>query len=759
VSFLSTIFLWALPLAAVPVLIHLYNRRRRQVVRWGAMHLLAEDATPRGRIRRIDELLLMLLRTLAVLAVVLALARPLLKAHWVGSTPGRDVILVVDTSMSMARMRDGTSVFEEMIERARSLTASLGEGDTIRVLAASTNPKWLAPVAIPVDATLKVELNRRLAELRPSLASADLLACVQEALAAESPESATMRFVLVLTDSQALSWRADATSNWRMVRQSVDNADVPTVVRVVEVGGVDREHDNIAVESIETARPLVGVGEPLTITAHVTNFGDVKTAPGMIHWTSGGEPLGASSVPSLDPEQSTGIPFEHVLPDGGVFGLAGTLNHQDELTLDNSGRLVVESVDSLPILIVTPESELDSTQGDASYVLAALGRGDAADDESEMRSVFNPTVVAVEDLEQVQLSDFHCVLLLNTPLPAEPALDQLADYVHAGGGVWWALGDRCDSQAFNLSVYREGEGLCSLQLDDPVGDNLEREEFTAIHPPSQQHPAVAMLGDTQRLDIDDVRIYRRFRFAPFGTSQRASILLEAGNGDPLAVENYVGRGRVIVQAFPLGQQWSNLPLCHVYVAMVHEWLWYLTGPSATSWNLQANEPALLKRANINEDDSVTITVPGGHPVQLVPTPDAEEERLVFRYAETDLPGAYVMTIDSSDGSTAEPFPFVVNREPKESDLRSLDETQEQSLQQIANVNFAPDVLTPPAKWAGQSQREPVWSHLLLGLLVFMTAELLLAGWLARRRLGSTETAPDPFVHNTTVVHKAVAKSA
>jgi cbb3-type cytochrome oxidase subunit 3 len=47
-SFLSAAFLIALPLVAVPIVIHLYRGRRRDVVMWGAMHFLAAAVT-KGR--------------------------------------------------------------------------------------------------------------------------------------------------------------------------------------------------------------------------------------------------------------------------------------------------------------------------------------------------------------------------------------------------------------------------------------------------------------------------------------------------------------------------------------------------------------------------------------------------------------------------------------------------------------------------------------------------------------------------------------
>jgi len=69
-SFLSPAFLLGLPLIAIPVLIHLFARKQRDVIRWGAMEFLLASATPRRRFLRLRDLLLLLLRTALVLAIV-----------------------------------------------------------------------------------------------------------------------------------------------------------------------------------------------------------------------------------------------------------------------------------------------------------------------------------------------------------------------------------------------------------------------------------------------------------------------------------------------------------------------------------------------------------------------------------------------------------------------------------------------------------------------------------------------------------------
>ena len=207
-SFLSVVFLWGLPLAGVPVVIHLLNRRRRHVVRWGAMRFLLEATSRRRRIWRWDDWLLMVLRTAAVAAMVLALARPVMRSYWFGSAGGRDVIVVLDTSLSTARALIGGragSVFEAMLDRVEEALGELGESDDVRVLLASTVPRWLAADPAPATPEHVMRLKSQLRELKPTLASADLPRCVLEAARAEVGPAGSRRVIAVVTDGQGYS--------------------------------------------------------------------------------------------------------------------------------------------------------------------------------------------------------------------------------------------------------------------------------------------------------------------------------------------------------------------------------------------------------------------------------------------------------------------------------------------------------------------------------------------------------------------------
>src|SRR6516225_8451995 len=108
-GFISLAMLIGLAGIAIPIIIHLLNRKRFQVVDWGAMQFLQVSETTRRRLL-IEEILLMLLRMGLIALMVLALAAPYAVSpllEKVSGRPSRDVVLVFDGSYSMG-FTDGT---------------------------------------------------------------------------------------------------------------------------------------------------------------------------------------------------------------------------------------------------------------------------------------------------------------------------------------------------------------------------------------------------------------------------------------------------------------------------------------------------------------------------------------------------------------------------------------------------------------------------------------------------------------------------
>src|SRR6218665_2644871 len=109
-TFLTPILLWFLAAAAVPVAIHLLNRRRHKTIQWAAMQfLLKATRESRGK-KKLRHILILTCRALGIAALVFAASRPLLSnvLGWGGGKPDL-VVLLLDRSASMeATPKNGT---------------------------------------------------------------------------------------------------------------------------------------------------------------------------------------------------------------------------------------------------------------------------------------------------------------------------------------------------------------------------------------------------------------------------------------------------------------------------------------------------------------------------------------------------------------------------------------------------------------------------------------------------------------------------
>ncbi len=88
-GFANPWLLWGLALGSIPILIHLLHRRTYRETDWAAMRFLLEASRKNSRRMRLEQLILLAVRTLLLLLAVLAFAEPLV--HAVTAQRGREL--------------------------------------------------------------------------------------------------------------------------------------------------------------------------------------------------------------------------------------------------------------------------------------------------------------------------------------------------------------------------------------------------------------------------------------------------------------------------------------------------------------------------------------------------------------------------------------------------------------------------------------------------------------------------------------------
>ena len=204
-QFLNPYWLFALPLIALPILIHLLNQRRHKTVDWGAMQfLLAARKLNRG-MARIKQLLIMASRMLVIAGLLFMVSRPL-ASGWVGSLTGgrpETVIVLLDRSASMQQqnLTTGESKLEMGVKQMVEAFETTGvRGPLVVIDSVNSQPVFVDEPASLLDLPVTQPLD----------GSADLPGLFSRALDYVSENETGRTDVWVCSDGAANDWDAES---------------------------------------------------------------------------------------------------------------------------------------------------------------------------------------------------------------------------------------------------------------------------------------------------------------------------------------------------------------------------------------------------------------------------------------------------------------------------------------------------------------------------------------------------------------------
>jgi hypothetical protein len=212
-TFLQPLLLAGLPLIALPLIIHLINQRRFQTMRWGAMmFLLAANRMSRG-FAKLRQWLIMIFRMLAILALILAVSRPL-ASGWLGLAAGGradTTLILLDRSPSMQQRGSGSAASK--LETGRQQLVQ-----TLKMLRSS---RWVlieSTTNTPRDLESPDALLS-LTETEPTSAAADLPAMLQSAHEYLQANKSGNTEIWICSDLRANDWNAES-GRWQALRDS-----------------------------------------------------------------------------------------------------------------------------------------------------------------------------------------------------------------------------------------------------------------------------------------------------------------------------------------------------------------------------------------------------------------------------------------------------------------------------------------------------------------------------------------------------------
>jgi hypothetical protein len=264
-SFLQPWLLAALPLAALPIIIHLVNQRRFQTINWGAMmFLLAARRLSRGY-SRLRQWLILAFRVAAIAGLIVAISRPL-ASGWVGLAAGGrpdTTIVLIDRSPSM-QQRDratGRSKLEAGRQQLIQALETLGSNHWVLIDSATREPRALDSPAALADVPMA----------GPASASADLPLMLQAAHDYIRDNKTGRTDIWICSDLRENDWTADS-NRWSTLRGAF--SEFPQGVRFQLLAYPQRSPENLSIRVTEVRRDTTSEGAELLVSLRIAREGD-----------------------------------------------------------------------------------------------------------------------------------------------------------------------------------------------------------------------------------------------------------------------------------------------------------------------------------------------------------------------------------------------------------------------------------------------------------------------------------------------------
>jgi hypothetical protein len=758
---LNVLMLAGLAGVAIPILIHLLNRRRYNVVDWGAMQFLQISEATRRRIL-IEELLLMLLRMGLIAILVLALASPYLDSPAFARIAGggdRDVVLIFDGSYSMGFADKGPSAHDAAKQWATAFVNDLSAGDSVAILQAKQQ-------VVPVLGTPTHDLERvrdKIAHLPAPAGGCDWPAAVEAAHKVLAKDGRARRDIIILSDNQRFGWADDTTLlRWELLANTLREASEEKRAHLWVVNlARDRPAapPNWSLAPVRASRAVASVGQQLTFRTALEIRGQEEYGPPHdLRVEVDGKPvttdLRAPTSAKLEKGQ-VALSFHHrfntpgthlvsvlVEPDPPAAERPAGYTVKDHLPGDNRQEYAIEVLPALPVLLVDGDDKADVKQRGSDFLRDALSPA------RDLTPAVLVRVVAINDFGADDLSTAvgkephtrpRVLILSNVAKLSEAQQEAVSNFLAGGGGVLVTLGERVEARHYNDELYRGGQGWLPARLEEIAGDEGHPEKAAAPLTSSLFHPAVELFRDVPVGGLGEVRFPRWWKVTTPGRNSGSVPIALLNSTDPLLVEKPYKSGRVILAAVPLDRSWrTNLTDLPAFVPLAHELAYYLGGVRAAEHNLQPGQPIRYRPESEEGIDALTLQAPEGEPKPLRfanvmdgSSYPAQLLRLangpLVVFEGTRETGVYRLTAGE------QVIPYVVRPDPRESDLTPASDDDRAKVAKQVPMTYEDDRAAMLNTMTLATQRHEVWWLLLAGVVGLLCCEVLMTRWLVKNR--------------------------
>ncbi len=716
------------------------------------MQFLLESVRQNRRRLRIEELLLLLLRVLAILLLAAGIAR------FTGCTaievlPGtqstQTVAYLLDTSFSMEQTAAGESRFGEA---QADLAAQIEQiGPTNEVILMTTPPVGDGGQLFRGPVTEPKELVNLVKDIEPSDRRANLGDALARAVKALKMADNDNRRLYIFSDFRR-SDLSDPAASKKIAEQFRKLRDLG--VEVIAMDYARPSHGNLTLEEVILRDRFAVARRPVRLSVTIRNnaptrVDDVKVGLTIRHRVSGKQVETRPpqiEIASIQAGETHTATTSVTIAEAGPAVVTAQLPG-DELKKDNTAHLALDVRKAVEVLVVDGHPDaMDPTESESFFFTLATDPEGAGSSGNRV-SLTTPQSLARD--ADLRFSDYDLVALLNVPdftreldedgKPVYPRLGELEEYVRDGGGLAIFTGDRVNLQFYKTRFYNKGSGLLPYFIHSRVGDPGDKNTFFRLDPQSLRKTRI--LSCFAKEGVKATNYIRFFAFhkaqdtgeIPAESDIKRPVVLARFNDEdesPAIVSRKFGEGMVVTFYTTASRRWNDWPEdldFGSYVAVVQDLIETLARSQRAGMTAAVGEPIVQEVPRERSEATASLQAPAREEemISLVPEADEEGGRGTLRFERAVHAGIYTMVFENPTGGSAELY-FARNVDPTEGRLAPGGEdalSKALGSNEFAYVARREGAATGEAAEPFQSE---YWAWALVALLAAMALETVLA---------------------------------
>jgi len=644
--------LFGLAGAAIPVILHLLNLRKLRTIEFSTLTFLKELQTTKIRRLKLRQFLLLLLRTMIVVAIVLAFARPAMKGNIVGSVGTRaktTAVIFFDNSLSMSARNAEGELLKQGKEFALHVVDLMKEGDEAFLIRSSEFPSPLTETPLH-DKTMLKTLIRETEYSQRSYSFDEGFSLTKQLL---DKSQNTNKEVYIFSDFQKTSWRSKKESTQKLFGENVR----------IFVSRFVTEQSNSSIDTVLVQTKIIEQNKPLNVSVTVKNFGAQKIDDAAVSIFFNEKRVAQKNL-SLETWGSSTEIFS-IVPNlsGWINGYAEL--ESDALDEDNRKYFSFYVPEKISVCFVS-ESEKD-----IQFPLLALNTS-----EDSTRSLFDIQTIFHSQLSRINLNNVDVLVLSNMSLISKEDAGQILSFTQRGGGVLFFPGDKSDIVNIN-STFNSTFNIPPVQAilrgqNNSVVSTVENIDYN--------HPLFSGVFENEKTKqsqkvFESPEIYSLLQRT---TGKEGATIISVVNNFPLLSEYKIGNGKLLVYSIAPTLEWSNIPLKGIFVPLIHRSVLYcaIGAENASSFIvgdepqirlsnkkvLDANSSQNTKQYSIISNDSSEEIIEG--------VKDIHKSIVKTVISKREKAGNFLVKANRSPVGM-----FSVNIDSRESDLRSIEESE------------------------------------------------------------------------------------